>query len=204
LEALHAKNLLFAHDKLTINATLRKAAGKKFVTYAKRPFGGPELVMKYLGRYTHRVGISEQRIIDYHENTVSVAWLDRKHHHTKRIMKVSTKDFAKKFCLHILPKGLRKIRYFGYMANRDRGSSLVEARDLLIKNRPQATSATEPSPAKIVLKPFVRECKCCGKPSYPLFADRWRTIKGTLTGRLIMVRMRHGKLPGPEPNVVVG
>ena len=118
-------------DESALRASLRKAAEKAFVVYAKPPFGGPEQVVKYLGRYTHRVGISEQRIVSADAHQVSFSWIDRAAGHARMRMTLSHEAFIQKFMLHILPKGLRKIRYFGYMGNRDRTLSLAHVRALI-------------------------------------------------------------------------
>ena len=118
-------------DEPALRASLRKAAGKAFVVYAKPPFGGPEQVVKYLGRYTHRVGISEKRIVSADPQQVSFTWIDRAAGHARKRMTLPQDAFIQKFMLHILPKGLRKIRYFGYMGNRDRTSSLAHVRALI-------------------------------------------------------------------------
>jgi hypothetical protein len=118
-------------DERSPRSLLQKAACKDFVVYAKQPFGGPAQVLKYLGRYTHRVGISEQRIVSDKNNTVTFSYTDRAAGYAKKVMTISDEAFIKKFMLHILPKGLRKIRYFGYMSNRDRGASLHHAHELI-------------------------------------------------------------------------
>lgn len=119
-------------DPIKIRNALRMSARKNFVVYAKRPFGGPTQVVKYLGRYTHRVGISEKRIISAKDGTVTFLFLDRSAGHIQKQITLSDNDFIHKFMLHVLPKGLRKIRYFGYMGNRDRTVSLEKVRALII------------------------------------------------------------------------
>ncbi len=103
------------------------AARKDFIVYAKPPFGSPAKVIKYLGRYTHRVGISEHRIVCATQERVCFSWIDRAAGHARRVMSLSCDEFIRKFTLHILPKGLRKIRYFGFMGNRDRTASIARA-----------------------------------------------------------------------------
>jgi len=130
LESLLKQNKLYGDIKV-IKDSLIKTSKKSFVVYAKQPFGGPEQVLKYLGRYTHRVGISEQRIVSVKNNTVAFSYTDRANAYAKKIMTLNDSDFIRKFMLHVLPKGLRKIRYFGYMGNRNRTESLGKVRALI-------------------------------------------------------------------------
>ncbi len=123
-------------DKAVYHIALRKAAAKAFVVYAKPPFGGPIQVVKYLGRYTHRVGICEQRIVSANETHVSFSWTDRAAGHSRKLMRLSLEAFVRAFMLHLLPKGFRKIRYFGFMANRDRTASLERVRGLIAPSQP--------------------------------------------------------------------
>jgi len=148
-------------DSGRLHRALRKAAGKDFVVYAKPPFGGPQQVLKYLGRYTHRVGISEQRIVSVKDQQVRFIWADRSAPGSKNIMTLPVRAFLEKFLLHLLPKGLRKIRYFGFMSNRDRGQSLARVRSLI------GPPAVQPSPnlpqetPKAALE-FTSTCALCG------------------------------------------
>jgi hypothetical protein len=121
-------------DERFMRSSLKKAAAKDFVVYAKPPFGGPGQVVKYLGRYTHRVGISEQRMISYSSGTVRFSYIDRKANNARKVQSLSLQDFVRKFVLHILPKGFRKIRYFGFLGNRDREASITTVRDLIEKS----------------------------------------------------------------------
>jgi hypothetical protein len=141
---------------------LRRAAAKSFVVYAKQPFGGPEQVLKYLGRYTHRVGISEQRIVSCSEKEVKFSWLDRGAGHCRKIMGLSLENFIRKFMLHLLPKSFRKIRYFGYMGNRNRGVSIRSVRALIVPVTfdPQGTSSISENTEVPSREPKV--CRHCG------------------------------------------
>ena len=102
------------------------------MVYAKRPFGNPAQVVKYLGRYTHRVGISEQRILSTDGNRVCFSWIDRTSGHKRKRIVLSLEEFTRRFLLHLLPKGMKKIRYFGYMSNRNRQESLRQVRQFLL------------------------------------------------------------------------
>jgi hypothetical protein len=198
----------------TLLAALRKAAGQAFVVYAKPPFGGPAQVVKYLGRYTHRVGISEQRIVSFRNQRVCFSWIDRAHGHCRKLLSLSQEDFIARFMLHILPKALRKIRYFGYMANRDRQASIATVRQLIAASSgcPEVTETSgqvaahdsmavqqaDPPP----VEPGWTTCPRCGEPMSVQCS--WSAgAPGDLRSRL--ARERAGQLGrhGPEPNRVV-
>ena len=150
-------------DRHTIKHQLCLAAAKDFVVYCKPPFGGPRQVLKYLGRYTHRVGISEQRIIagGAGTDTVTFTWTDRGHGHAKRKLTVPRQEFINRFRRHILPRGFKKIRYFGFMGNRQRKRKLADIRRLIaeagcalpIETGQHADDFTEPT---------VPICPVCG------------------------------------------
>jgi len=110
---------------------LRKLHRHKWVVYAKPSFGGPEQVLRYLGRYTHRVAISNHRLISFDGDHVRFRWRDYAHGNKKRKMTLSAEEFIRRFLLHVLPKGFVRIRHFGFMANYQRSSSLDLCRQLL-------------------------------------------------------------------------
>ncbi len=152
-------------DPAKMHRGLRKAAGKDFVVYAKAPFGGPAQVLKYLGRYTHRVGICEQRILSVKDGQVSFVWADRSDGGSRHTMTLPLAEFVRKFLLHLLPRGLRKIRYFGYMANPPPAISTLAA-----------TSPETPEPPDTV-KEIKILCRLCGakmlfEPQIPLDLPR--------------------------------
>jgi len=118
-------------------ALLHQSCRHKWVCYAKRPFGGPEHVLQYLGNYTHRIAISNHRLVGLEEGKVSFRWRDSRHHNKKRVMTLSAEDFLRRFFLHVLPQGFVRIRHFGFLANRNRKQRLQLCRDLL-----QTTGAT--------------------------------------------------------------
>ena len=102
-----------------------------WVVYAKPPFGGPEHVLNYLARYAHRVAISNHRIVAFENDSVSFRWRDYAHGSKQKIMTVSSHEFLRRFPIHVLPKGLVRIRHFGLFANRRRGRMLACCRALL-------------------------------------------------------------------------
>jgi len=121
--SFHGGLALLAQPK-TFAAWLRLLFRKDWVVYAKRPFGGPEYVLQYLGRYTHRVAISNHRLISFAEGKVTFRWRDSAHNNEQKLMTVSLDEFLRRFLLHLLPKGFVRIRNFGFLANRRRATLL--------------------------------------------------------------------------------
>ena len=103
----------------------------KWVVYAKPPFGGPQQVLEYLGRYTHRVAISNERLVALQDGQVSFRWKDYRQPEKPKMMTVSAAEFIRRFLLHALPPGFRRIRYYGLMANCHRADKLKLCRQLL-------------------------------------------------------------------------
>jgi Putative transposase len=110
---------------------LRQLFRQDWVVYAKPPFGGAEHVLNYLARYTHRVAISNHRLVAFENERVSFRWRDYAHGGKKKIMTVSAHEFLRRFLLHVLPGGLVRIRHFGLFANRRRSAALERCRALL-------------------------------------------------------------------------
>jgi hypothetical protein len=108
----------------TFAAWLRLLFRKDWVVYAKRPFGGPQYVLQYLGRYTHRVAISNHRLVSFTEGQVTFRWRDSADHNEQKLMTLSLDEFLHRFLLHLLPKGFVRIRNFGFLANRRRATLL--------------------------------------------------------------------------------
>jgi len=109
-------------------APLREA---EWVVYAKRPFAGPEQVLDYVGRYTHRVAISNNRLLDITEDKVSFRYKDYRHDAQQKTMTLEVEEFIRRFLLHVLPEGFQRIRYYGFLANRYREQKLALCRELL-------------------------------------------------------------------------
>ena len=112
-------------------AFVRKLHRHKWVVYAKPPFGGPEQVLRYLGRYTHRVAISNHRLLAFDGDNVTFRWRDYAHGNVQRTMTITAEEFIRRFLLHVLPKGFVRIRHFGFMANYQRSTSFELCRQLL-------------------------------------------------------------------------
>jgi hypothetical protein len=151
LRELFQQNRLQFHGSLRLLASpdafsnlLWELGQKDWVVYAKPPFGGAEHVLNYLARYTHRVAISNHRLVAFENDRVSFRWRDYAHGGKKKVMTVSADEFLRRFLLHVLPKGLVRIRHFGLFANRRRSAALQRCRELLgtapEADRPDATN----------------------------------------------------------------
>jgi len=139
LERAFDKHLL-PRDKTNTEHLMTRLQSKSWVVYAKRPFAGPESVLQYLGRYTHRIAISNPRILGLQKGVVHFRWRDYKDLGQNKIMKLPASEFLRRFLLHVLPRGFMRIRHFGLLANRHRKSKLERCRELL---------AVPPPPAKL-------------------------------------------------------
>jgi hypothetical protein len=121
---------LLAQTK-TFAAWLRPLYRQDWVVYLKRPFGDPAYVLQYLGRYTHRVAISNHRLISFADGQVTFRWRDYAHHNEQKLMTLSLDEFLRRFLLHLLPQGFVRIRNFGFLANRKRATLLPLCSQLL-------------------------------------------------------------------------
>jgi len=110
----------------------------EWVVYAKAPFGGPKQVLEYLGRYTHRVAISNNRLREFSDGAVTFAWKDYRHESRNKTMRLDAHEFIRRFLLHVLPSGFQRIRHYGLLANRYRELRLTQCRDLLGAPAPAA------------------------------------------------------------------
>jgi hypothetical protein len=115
-------------NKETIQKFITLLYQKDWVVYAKPPFAGPEHVSRYLGRYTHRIAIGNQRLVVFQNNTVSFKWRDYADHSQQKIMHVCVKEFTRRYLLHVLPKGFQRLRHYGILANRYKSINLKQAR----------------------------------------------------------------------------
>jgi hypothetical protein len=154
----HGDLTLLAQPKI-FAAWLRPLFRKDWVVYSKPPFGGPQYVLQYLGRYTHRVAISNHRLVSLIEEQVTFRWRDSAHHNEQKLLTLSLDEFLRRFLLHLLPKGFMRIRNFGFLANRRRATTLPLCFQLL-GSAPQTEQGT--SPAKDAT-PLWR-CPKCGGP----------------------------------------
>jgi hypothetical protein len=155
---IFAGNLKPLAKRKAFYAFLRPLFRKDWVVYAKRPFGGPDHVLHYLARYTHRVAISNHRLIAFENDQVTFRWKDYAHRNKKRKMTVSADEFLRRFLLHVLPRGFVRIRFFGFLANRRRADLLPLCRQLL------AQQATESAQSNASTEPACGPCPKCSIP----------------------------------------
>jgi len=156
----HGDLKLLAQPK-TFAAWLRPLHRQDWVVYLKRPFGGPEYVVHYLGRYTHRVAISNHRLVSFVDGQVTFRWRDSTHHNEQKLLTLSVDEFLRRFLLHILPKGFVRIRNFGFLANRRRTTLLPLCfQSLGSTSEPQ----TEHHASSAEDSPNLYRCPKCGGP----------------------------------------
>ena len=154
--------------KLLINA-LRK---KTWIVYAKKPFGSPVHVLDYLGRYTHRVALSNDRILSAHNGEVTFSYRDRKNHDRKKTMTLDAHEFIRRFLLHVIPKGFVRVRHSGVLANRSK-SLLSKCRQLL-DLYPAVPKLPQKSVHQLMLELTgidITRCPLCQKGTLVLFAN---------------------------------
>jgi hypothetical protein len=136
---------------------LRELRGIEWVVYAKPPFGGPEQVLAYLGRYTHRVAIANSGLVSLGDADVAFRWKDYRQHGKSKVMTLESFEFIRRFLLHTLPDGFHRIRHYGFLANGHRAEKLALCRRLLdAPATPTLSEADEPL--------SYRCCPCCGAP----------------------------------------
>lgn len=157
-----ARKLL--HDKLIEGRVPNNLFVKNWVVYAKHPFGGPQNVIKYLSRYTHRTAISNDRIIEVNSSEVTFSWRDYKHNYKKKITTLNGEDFLNLFCQHILPPGFTRIRHYGFLSSAAKNKSLKIIRKALRVKAPPQLSKEEKT-AKAIQNMGIQRgiCKCGGK-----------------------------------------
>jgi predicted Zn-ribbon and HTH transcriptional regulator len=135
-KAFDRKKLLFLGqsaplaDAGTFTLLLMTLRQKPWVVYAKKPFASPDSVLDYLGRYTHRVALSNDRILSAHNGEITFSYRDRKNHKQRNFMRLQTEEFIRRFLLHVIPKGLMRVRHFGFLANNAK-ERLSKCRQLL-------------------------------------------------------------------------
>ncbi len=158
----------------------------EWVVYAKPPFGGPEQVLAYLGRYTHRVAIANSRLIRMDDDRVAFRWRDYRHHGRTKVMTLDADEFIRRFLLHTLPDGFHRIRHYGFLANGHRTARLDQCRSLLAA--PQQDDV-EPNPKIVTAAPTAlaptHRCPCCGGPMATLAV--WRCGQGPPLERHLMI-----------------
>ena len=118
-------------ERRTFTAFLGRLRAVDWIVYAKRPFGGPEQVLAYLGRYTHRMALSNDRLVGHRDGRVQFRWKDDADHDRVKILSLDTDEFLRRFLLHVVPRGFMRIRHFGLLANRSRRATLTRCRALI-------------------------------------------------------------------------
>jgi hypothetical protein len=151
---------LLAEPKI-FAAWLRPLYRQDWVVYLKRPFGGPAYVLQYLGRYTHRVAISNHRLVSFTDGQVTFRWRDSAHHNEQKLISLSLDKFLRRFLLHLLPKGFVRIRNCGFLANRSRATLLPLCFQLLGSAQ---ESQVEPDASSPGDSPDLWRCPKCGGP----------------------------------------
>jgi hypothetical protein len=139
-------------DDRAFDRLLDASVKHDWVVYAKPPFGGPEQVLKYLARYTHRIAISNRRLVSTDDRTVTFNWKDYAGGNRSRTMTLDGGEFLRRFLLHAVPPGFMRIRHFGLLANRRRAANLTACRRLLTTPR---------SPVLPLVTPAAPQAACC-------------------------------------------
>ena len=144
------------------SAWLRQLFRHDWVVYCKPPFGGPEHALRYLGAYTHRVAISNHRLVSLADGQVTFRWRDSAHKNKKRLMTLPVEEFLRRFLQHLLPRGFVRIRNFGFLANRRRALSLPLCTHLLgSADQSNPVPPLAPRPARALT---LWICPMCGGP----------------------------------------
>lgn len=139
----------------------RQLRRKNWIIYSKPPFGSPEHVLAYLGRYTHRVAIANSRLVSADETSVTFRWRDYRRGNAPKLMSLDPHEFIRRFLIHSLPDGFHRIRHYGFLANGCRRARLATIRQLLAMTKPEPIATTgAPSRSFPRFDPTV--CPCCG------------------------------------------
>jgi len=158
-------------DRRTFLRHLSRVRKKRWVVYAKPPFAGPQAVLAYLSRYTHRVAISNRRLIAFDEASVTFRYKNYKRDglERQRVMTIATDEFIRRFLIHVLPRGFHRIRHYGLLAGSARKSCLARARELLeVAPKPANDNVDEPADPG-------PPCPCCGGHMIVIETfERWR------------------------------
>jgi hypothetical protein len=153
--------------------------------YAKRPFGGPQAVLAYLSRYTHRIAIANSRLIACGRASVTFRWKDYRAdgRDRQKVLTLATSEFIRRFLIHVLPHGFHRIRHYGLLASGTRADNIARARRLL--DAPAAQPETADNSCAEATEPKPHPCPCCG-------------------GRMIIIEIfRRGSSPRTRPAIVI-
>ncbi len=153
---------------------------KKWIVYTKQPFENPDSVIKYLGRYTHRIAISNQRILEITNNTITFRYKDYADNDKLKAMTISSLEFIRRFLMHILPLQFVKIRHYGIIANRSRKDSLKLCKSLLAKLNRSLNQKSQPQEWKEILASMIKKillCSACKAGSFVSISLRPKSIR---------------------------
>ena len=177
LQQLYDESTLAFHGQLqplsqpkAFAQLLREATAQRWVVYAKRPFAGPQQVLRYLSRYTHRVAITPGRLLALDEpaQTVSFTWKDYADNAKRKTMILPVREFVRRFCLHLLPDRFVKIRHYGMLANAQRQTNIAQARTLLLPATVVVAYLLLQAKVETVDPPPPRVCPYCGSQNLRL------------------------------------
>ena len=150
-------------DADVLAAAVRRLRRKNWVVYAKPPFGSPEHVLAYLGRYTHRVAIANSRLVSVDDSSVVFRWRDYRHGNAPRQMSLAPDEFIRRFLIHSLPDGFHRIRHYGFLANGCRRARLATIRQILPVTEGRFDETADGAPLVARLPRFeLTACPCCG------------------------------------------
>jgi hypothetical protein len=164
--AYQKKKIIFPGETASLGSPksfeemVQKLSKTDWIAYAKRPFAGPEQVLEYLGRYTHRVAISNNRIVNIDNGKIVFTYRDRQDNNEKKLMSLDANEFARRFLLHVLPQGFMKIRYFGFLSNIKKREYIPIIRQLIepMANLPKKIKETV---HQIMLRVAGIDISCC-------------------------------------------
>jgi hypothetical protein len=149
--------------KLNFQALLDTLYQKEWIVYCKKPFKSPWHVLRYLGRYTHRVALSNQRIVDLQDDQVTFAWRDYKDDNKTKLMMLDASEFIRRFLLHVLPSRFVKIRHYGILSNRNRNTKLRLCQRLTFSKIHESQKLVAVDLLFKLTGIDLRVCPCCGK-----------------------------------------
>jgi hypothetical protein len=156
-------NLIALKEQDAFERYLAPLQRSEWVVYAKRPFAGPSQVLAYLARYTHRVAISNSRLISFSDGKVEFRWKDYRQAGKAKVMTLAAGEFIRRFLMHTLPGGFHRIRYYGLFANGHRAEKLAQCRELLnAPSTPPMKNADAENGGTSAPTDAVRLCPCCG------------------------------------------
>jgi hypothetical protein len=154
------------------NIEIKASRQKNWVVYAKKPFGSPHTVLDYLGRYTHRVALSNDRILDIENGQITISYRDRRDDNRKKTTNLEAHEFIRRFLLHVLPDGFMRIRHFGFLANRSKKQALAQCRNLLDLNPlPQSPILSAKDLLRKITGVDLSRCPCCHEGTMIVVGD---------------------------------